>query len=278
MSDHTKAFGCTLKNVQIISEKRNGLLSKYTLICKMCNLKMYLDSEPKSTLDLNKAAVSAVISTGSGYSQFSELCAAMDCPTLSEANYSRVQNELYDDWRNTAVTVMDKAAECERKSAIAEGRVKNGFACIDVIADGVWSKRSFNTNFSALSGAAAIIGKRFGEVLFIGVKNKYCCICARAENKGTSLPDHVCYKNYSGSSTGMESDILLEGFRQSIPMYNIIYERMIADGDSSTYKKILEGRPYPNCTVEKVECKNHIFRNICKKLRNITTKQNILQI
>lgn len=47
---------------------------------------------------------------------------------------------------------------------------------------------------------------------------------------------------------------------------------MVADGDSSTYKKILEGRPYPNCTVEKVECKNHIFRNMCKKLKNITTE------
>lgn len=141
-----------------------------------------------------------------------------------------------------------------------------------MIADGVWSKRSFNTNFSALSGAAAIISKRFGEVLFIGVKNKYCGICARAESKGISSGDHVCYKNYSGPSTGMESEILLEGFKQSIPMHNLIYERMVADGDSSTYKKILEGRPYPNCTVEKIECKNHIFRNMCKKLKNITTE------
>lgn len=38
-----------------------------------------------------------------------------------------------------------------------------------------------------------------------------------------------------------------------------------------TYKKILEGRPYFDCTVEKIECKNHIFRNMCKKLKCIST-------
>ncbi|KAH9637625.1 hypothetical protein HF086_007339 [Spodoptera exigua] len=270
---HNKAFGCTLSNVHIIAEKRKSLLSKFTLKCDMCNVKFYLDSEPISNLDLNKAATSGIISTGIGFSQFNELFASMDCPSFTQKYYDKVQNKIYDDWRSTAISVMEAAGKRERDAAIAEGRVnKNGIACIDVIADGAWSKRSYNTNFSALSGAAAIIGKRFGEVLFIGVKNKYCCICARASNKNIVVEDHVCYKNYSGSSTGMESNLLLEGFKQSISMHNVIYERMVADGDSSTYKKILEGRPYPDCTVEKVECKNHIFRNMCKKLKGISTE------
>ncbi|CAG5051163.1 unnamed protein product [Parnassius apollo] len=250
--NHNKALGCTLSNVHILSEKRKGLLSKYKLGCNFCNQTFCLDSEPKSNLDLNKSATSGIISSGIGYSQFSELCASMDCPSFSPRHYAKLQNETYDDWQKTAIIAMETAAVRERNAAIAEGRVKNGIACIDVIADGVWSKRSFNTNFSALSGAAAIIGKRFGEVLFIGVKNKYCCICARAESKGIRPGDHVCYKNYSGSSTGMESKILLEGFKQSISMHNLTYERMVADGDSCTYKKNLECRPYPNCTVEKI--------------------------
>lgn len=171
--DHNKTFGCTLSNVRILSETRQGLLSKYKLACNMCNLIFYLDSESKSNLDLNKAATSGVISSGIGYSKFSELCASMDCPSFSQKHYNKVQNEIYNDWRKTAISVMEAAAVRERDAAFAEGRVKDGIACIDVIADGVWCKRSFNTNFSALSGAAAIIGKRFGEVLYIGVKNKY---------------------------------------------------------------------------------------------------------
>ncbi|CAH2088144.1 unnamed protein product [Euphydryas editha] len=64
----------------------------------------------------------------------------------------------------------------------------------------------------------------------------------------------------------MEAEIIAEGFRNSIDMYNFIYGRVIADGDSSTYSKILEERPYRGITVEKIECRNHILRNMCNKL------------
>jgi len=35
----------------------------------------------------------------------------------------------------------------------------------------------------------------------------------------------------------------------------------------------LDARPYKNLTVEKIECKNHLLRNFCKKLKEITTKK-----
>lgn len=90
------------------------------------------------------------------------------------------------------------------------------------------------------TGAAAIIGKRTGKVLFLGVKNKYCSICAQAEKKNQDPKEHKCYKNYNGSSTAMESEILHEGFKCSIKMHNLIYKRMVSDGDSSTYSKLLQ--------------------------------------
>lgn len=36
-------------------------------------------------------------------------------------------------------------------------------------------------------------------------------------------------------------------------------------------KKILDSRPYDNVTVEKIECKNHLLRNACNKLKQIVT-------
>ncbi|CAG4954889.1 unnamed protein product [Colias eurytheme] len=79
---------------------------------------------------------------------------------------------------------------------------------------------------------------------------------------------HVCYKNYEGSSSGMESAIICEGFKASMDMYGLIYGRLIADGDSSTYSKILAADPYPGLTVVgKKECRNHLLRNMCNKLR-----------
>lgn len=69
----------------------------------------------------------------------------------------------------------------------------------------------------------------------------------------------------------MEAVIIMEGFKTSIAMYGVIYKRLIADGDASTYAKILKTNPYQNqnLTVEKIECRNHILRNFCKKLRNL---------
>ncbi|KAH9627660.1 hypothetical protein HF086_016393 [Spodoptera exigua] len=68
----------------------------------------------------------------------------------------------------------------------------------------------------------------------------------------------------------MEADIICQGFETSIAMYNVIYGRLIADRDSATYAKILARNPYPNHTVQKIECRNHLLRNMCNKLRAIT--------
>lgn len=70
----------------------------------------------------------------------------------------------------------------------------------------------------------------------------------------------------------MESEILVEGFKKSLEMHNLIYGRLISDGDANTYSKILQARPYDKFTVEKVECRNHLLRNFCNKLVAITSE------
>ena len=67
----------------------------------------------------------------------------------------------------------------------------------------------------------------------------------------------------------MEADMIVDGFLQSIPEHNVKYFRMIGDGDSNVYKKILHARPCRNTIVEKIQCKNHLLRNFCNKLKDI---------
>ncbi|KAJ3661954.1 hypothetical protein Zmor_006326 [Zophobas morio] len=69
----------------------------------------------------------------------------------------------------------------------------------------------------------------------------------------------------------MESEILVQGFKSSLAMYGIKYHRLIGDGDSSVYSKIVEARPYVDTTVEKIECRNHLLRNYSTKLKDLTT-------
>jgi len=51
---------------------------------------------------------------------------------------------------------MSLAAEEEAKLAVATGNVrKDGVPMITVIADGAWSKRSYRSNYNALSGVVS---------------------------------------------------------------------------------------------------------------------------
>ena len=242
----------------------------------MCNLKFIIesDSNDENYLPVNYCAVAGMLSIGGGHSNLEEFSSALNLPIMSNKKYQSIHDDLSNKWEQVAQETMEKAAEKERKFAIAEGKVsKNAIPIIDVIVDGCYSKRSYRTNYSALSGAGTIIGRRTGEILYYGVRNKYCYTCDRAEKQKVPIKEHKCFKNYTGPSTGMESDIIVEGFKQSVKIHNLIYGRLISDGDSSTYSKILQSRPYQHegITVEKIECRNHLLRNFCNKLQQLQT-------
>lgn len=269
ISGHDTLFNCGLHSMSLKEEIQKGLISTFKVHCNMCNKDFKIAN---SDDDLNTNLVAGVMAAGCGHTQLKQFSAALDLPILSAHKYKIAQDQVCDEWEVTAWEEMKKAGEREKEAALKAGNVdKNGIPIIDVVVDGSWCKRSYRTNYSALSGTAAIIGRRFGQVLFLAVKNKYCCVCARAEHRNEVVKQHECFKNYAGSSTSMESTIICEGFKKSIEMHGVIYGRFIADGDSSTYAKILEARPYTSLTVEKIGCRNHILRNFCTKLQLLKT-------
>uniref|UniRef100_A0A2S2QTQ8 Mutator-like transposase domain-containing protein n=1 Tax=Sipha flava TaxID=143950 RepID=A0A2S2QTQ8_9HEMI len=112
------------------------------------------------------------------------------------------------------------------------------------------------------------------KVIFLGVQNKYCSICAKAQLISKEPNTHKCFKNWLGTSTCLEPDIILEGFKESVSMHNLIYSRLIGDGDSSVIKILNMAKSYgPTLLVKKIECKNHILRNYINRLKEITSKR-----
>lgn len=65
-----------------------------------------------------------------------------------------------------------------------------------------------------------------------------------------ATPSHTSYKNWEGSASATESATICEGFMQSMDLHGLIYKRMVADGDSSSYKKILDSNPYKDYQVK----------------------------
>lgn len=107
------------------------------------------------------------------------------------------------------------------------------------------------------------------------VRNKFCSICQKSESNGVTTKAHQCFKNWDGTSTAMEADIIMEGFCQSISMHNIIYDKLIGDGDSSVTKKLFLAKPYGrDFDIKKIECMNHILRNYLNRIVDITSRRN----
>ncbi|XP_042913216.1 uncharacterized protein, partial [Parasteatoda tepidariorum] len=259
-------FDCKIKDAIIVSEMKNGLNSSFRFKCRLCNFEDVVHTNEES-VSINTAAVLGITAIGCGFSNMEELFSNLNVPCMSSRRFAKEQEHLTKAWEETATSEMAKAAEEEKRLARQREDVdSDGIPLLTVIVDGTWGKRSYRTNYSSLSGAAAIIGYHTEKVLYLGLRNKYCSMCARGkENK-----QHACSKNWSGPSSAMESDIIVNGFLNSMDMYGVKYSKMIGDGDSNVHKKILDSLPYGNFMVEKIECKNHLIRNVCSKLTELS--------
>ena len=104
-----------------------------------------------------------------------------------------------------------------------------------------------------------IIGKETGKILFLGVWNKFCSICSRANNLNQHPAKYTCFNNWNSSSSAIETDIILEGFLQCETQHGLRYISFIGDGDSSIYHTLISSVPW-GYAITKVECANHCIK------------------
>lgn len=79
-------------------------------------------------------------------------------PNMSNPLYQKIHNDLIKHTENTALEAMEMAGKEEARLAVEENNVnENGIPLITVVADGTWSKRSYKSNYNALSGVRSII-------------------------------------------------------------------------------------------------------------------------
>lgn len=257
--------------------KREGLASVLMIQCDKCGEKFYHSSSPKvkgsgkkkTRYAVNIGAVWGQMATGGGHSNFNETVAALDVPGMASNTFTNIEQQIGKAWEVHLAQEITKAGEEEREIAVSKKTFFEGIPAISVTVDGGWSKRSHKHSYNAKSGVAVIIGNATKKLLYMGVRNKYCSICTVASNKGTTPKEHNCFKNWDGSSSAMESDILVEGFRAAEVMHGLRYMHMIGDGDSSVLANIQTGVPGWGMYVTKIECANHsvkCYRNRLEKI------------
>lgn len=266
---------CHFEDMTLQHEIKHALSSTFVFRCTVCGIVTRVDTDRKNktSLGINQDAVLGITSVGGGFSHLEEICANLNVPAMSYNSFRNVEKLQQADWFKLAKESSKKALLEEIELAKANGQVDSkGNALIRVITDGSWGKRSYGRFFSSLSGCAVIIGLHTNKVIYFDVRNKYCHTCKLAEGRGETVKEHKCNKNYSGPSSGMESDIIVGGFKEC-DEFGARFNVLISDGDSNTYKLLRDLRIYkdPDVYVVKYECVNHLFRNFYKKFNNLIT-------
>lgn len=151
-------FDCSLINMKLVCEKRNGLFSKFYLRCEMCHLVKTITSDNQSdNVNVNSSFVLGSISTGIGYSQVNELASTLNMPLMSMNTFNKYHEQVADFIRTSAWQKMEEAAAEEAKLARDIGDIdENGIPYITVVTDGAWGKRSYNVNYDSMSGVVSI--------------------------------------------------------------------------------------------------------------------------
>ena len=186
-------------------------------------------------------------------------------PVLTKPCFISLESNIGECWKQSLLESMSEAGREEKRRAEERGNYHEGVPTITVVVDGGWSKHSHKHSYNAKSGVAIIAGKETGKLLYIGVRNKFCAACSRNIPK----ENHICFRNWSKSSSEMESDILLQGFMEAERVHGIRYTRFIGDGDSSVHTTLLQGVPVWGHAIRKLECANHAckcYRGALEKL------------
>ena len=202
------------------------------------------------------AAVLSQMATGGGLVQLNSVLSFLDIPGMQKRMFAKTEEFIGEAMKKQLIEAMAQAGTEEKQHAIDKGDYHQGVPAVSVVADGGWSKRSHKYSYNAKSGVAVIFGAYTKKLLFMGVRNKFCSICAVAENKNQQPPLHKCYRNWSGSSASMETDIVSEGFRLSEKHHGVRYMRVTADGDSSVMSTPIQSVQY-GPFIQKIECANH---------------------
>ena len=258
------------ERIKIQGETRQGLASILNVKCIGCGETIDLTTSkkilgPKQTKrwECNLASVWGQMASGGGHSTLREEMAVLGVPIMTEKSFIHTERDIGTWWEQELNKSMKQAGEEERRLAIEHNEYHEGIPAITVILDGGWSKRSHKHSYNAKSGVAVIIGCRTQKLLYIGVRNKFCTGCVRG------LKEHTCFKNWTDSSSGMESDIILQGFLQAETIHGVRYTTFIGDGDSSVHTTLIAGVPGWGRAIQKLECANHACKCYRNSLENI---------
>ena len=202
---------------------------------------------------------------GRGYAAINNFARCMNIHSFAENAFENLNSKLCKAYKSSAEKSMKRSAESMQDNENNEPTRKR------VKIDGDWRKRGH----ASLNGfTSAVVDDKCVNV---EVFSKFCRGCKMWERcKGSQQYElwkatHICSVNHVKSSGAMESAGAVNMFKRSVDKNNMIYQYYLGDGDTSSFKSVLDSDPYANFRMkpEKLECIGHAQKRMGTRLRNI---------
>lgn len=231
-------------NINFYETSPRGLGFKIAARCG-CGTR-FINSGPmiNSGFEINRRIVLVMRLLGVGLQGLNLFCNMMDIGKgMCQDTYSSIINHLYDAAKIVFDAMCLRVVQQERKENEKREKPCSNFT---VSGDGSWKKRGF----TSLYGVTTLIAHYSGKVIDFVVKSSVCKVCDRKnkndENYIEWFKQHQqeCSLNHVGSAGKMEVDAIKEMFSASEEKFGVRYLNYIGDGDSKTYKAILDLNPY----------------------------------
>lgn len=81
-----------------------------------------------------------------------------------------------------------------------------------------WTKRSYKYGFNSLAACMPFIDNFTKKLVHIEIICKFCSDCNKELD---DKKEHICYKNFEGSSTAMEPEMAKRGILEIYKKYDI---------------------------------------------------------
>lgn len=233
------------------------------------------DNRGQKSFEVNARTVIAFREIGKGHQAMKTFTTMMNMPPpFVNTTYNSWINQLHDIYIETAQESTINAANEVRDKHLDSPNNDETVDC-QVSIDGSWQKRGH----ASMNGVVTAIARDNGKVIDYQAFSKFCRGCLIWDRKkGTPeyqkwKETHVCHSNHSQSAGAMESVGAVNMFNSSIERFNLRYSHYIGDGDTGSFKKVIDSKPYGDDLVPvKLECVGHVQKRLGTRLRNLRTK------
>lgn len=287
----TKCTHCNAIGASHKISNRFGQAAVISVMCNFCEEKIddlytspRLDPNKKnSAFKLNQKMVDSFWKIGAGHSAMQQWCASMGMNVMNLKTYYQQLSAMSDKASELKPQVLARSRKLVRKVYEKLYNLSPN-EIIDVFCsyDGSWHKRGFTSNH----GVGFVIDVMTGLVIDFQVLSKYCHMCVQAEKDlGKDSPEFAiwteghmteCSKNYSGSSSSMETAAADLMWKRSMSESNFRYTTMLSDGDAKTYLHLSKQNIYgEDVEIIKEECINHVIKRMSTALREEVKKSKV---